>query len=45
MSNNILIVRKLVLAILSEENQENLRAIEGSTVQWHMKKAYIDNSF
>jgi hypothetical protein len=29
----------------SEENHENLRALEGGCLQWHLKKAYIDNNF
>jgi hypothetical protein len=29
------------LAILSEENHENPRALDGGCVHWHMKKAYI----
>jgi hypothetical protein len=32
------------LVIFSEENQENVRALEGGRVHWHMKKAYIGNS-
>jgi hypothetical protein len=28
----------------SEENHENLRALERGCVHWHMKKAYIGNS-
>jgi hypothetical protein len=35
--------RKLILAILSEENHENIRALETGCVHWHMKKAHIDN--
>jgi hypothetical protein len=29
------------LTIISEENPENLRALERGCVHWHMKKAYI----
>jgi hypothetical protein len=29
---------------ISEENYENLRALDGGCVHWHMKKAYIGNS-
>jgi 3-mercaptopyruvate sulfurtransferase SseA len=32
------------LAALSEENHENIRALEGGRVHWHIKKAYIGNS-
>jgi hypothetical protein len=32
------------LLILSEENYENLRALEGGCVHWHLKKIYIANS-
>jgi hypothetical protein len=31
------------LVILSEENHENLRALEKGCLHWHLKKAYIDN--
>jgi hypothetical protein len=34
-----------MLAILSEENHGDLRALDGVCVYWHMKKAYIDNPF
>jgi hypothetical protein len=37
--------RELVLVILSEENHENFRALEGGCVHWHMKKVYICNTF
>jgi hypothetical protein len=37
--------RKLILAILSEANHENIRALEGGRVHWRLKKAYIGNSF
>jgi hypothetical protein len=37
--------RKLILVILSEENHENLRALDGGCVHWHMKKAYCGNFF
>jgi hypothetical protein len=39
------ISRKLILVILSEENHENLRALEGGCLHWHLKEAYIDNIF
>jgi hypothetical protein len=29
------------LVILSEENHENIRALEGDLVQWHMKKLIL----
>jgi hypothetical protein len=32
------------LVIVSEENHENLRALVGGCVHWHMKKAFIGNS-
>jgi hypothetical protein len=32
------------LVILSEENHENIRALEGGRVHWYMKKAYTGNS-
>jgi hypothetical protein len=28
-----------------EEDNENIRALEEGYVQWHVKKAYIGNSF
>jgi hypothetical protein len=33
------------LVLLPEENHENLRALEGGCLHWHLKKAYIDNHF
>jgi hypothetical protein len=38
-------LRKLILAILSEENHENIRALERGHDHWHVKKAYIGNTF
>jgi hypothetical protein len=32
------------LAAFSEENQENIRALEGGCVHWHVKKAIVGNS-
>jgi hypothetical protein len=29
----------------SEENGENIRALEGGCFHWHVKKAYIGNPF
>jgi hypothetical protein len=37
--------KKIILIILSEENYENLRALEGGCLHWHLKKAYIYNHF
>jgi hypothetical protein len=34
----------LMLVIRSEENRENIRALEGGHCHWHLKKAYIGNS-
>jgi hypothetical protein len=33
----------LILIIILEENHENLRALEGACLLWHLKKAYIVN--
>jgi hypothetical protein len=33
-----------MLAILSEKNRENIRALERGCIHWHMKKAHINNS-
>jgi hypothetical protein len=38
-------VKKAYIDNLSEENHENLRAVKGSCVHWHVKEAYIDNPF
>jgi hypothetical protein len=38
-------MKKLILVVLSEENHENLRALEVRCLHWHLKKAYIDNHY
>jgi hypothetical protein len=37
--------RNFTFLILSEENHENLRALEGGCVRWHLKKSYLGNFF
>jgi hypothetical protein len=36
--------KKFIFVILSDENHENLRALEGGCVRWQLKKVYIGNS-
>jgi hypothetical protein len=31
----------LILTIFSEENHENIKALEGSCVHWHVKKIIL----
>jgi hypothetical protein len=38
-------VKKAYMVILSEENHENIRALEGGHVHLHVKEAYIGNPF
>jgi hypothetical protein len=38
-------VKKANIGNSSEENHENLRALERGSVHWNMKKAYIGNPF
>jgi hypothetical protein len=36
-------MKKALLVIIPEEIHENLRALEGGCLQWHLEKGHIDN--
>jgi hypothetical protein len=38
-------MKKAYIGNSSEENHENLRALERGSVHWHRKKGYIGNPF